>query len=155
LSHSEIRSMITALGTGIGKNDFDVAKLRYDRIILLCDADVDGSHIRTLLLTFFYRQMPDLIDRDHVYIAQPPHFQIKTARKEQNLKDERDLQKLLMKKATENVTVTVQSTGAQLKGGELRRLLEKLSDLNGYLDKLERRLHDRKLVDTVVEAFAD
>jgi DNA gyrase subunit B len=155
LSHSEIRTMITALGTGIGKNDFDLAKLRYDRIILLCDADVDGSHIRTLLLTFFYRQMPELIDRGHVYIAQPPLFKIKKGRNEQYLRDERELQKFLMRKATENVTVTVKATGAQLKGAELRKALEKLSDLNGYLDKLERRLHDRKLVETVVEAFGE
>ncbi|HKQ04306.1 MAG TPA: DNA topoisomerase (ATP-hydrolyzing) subunit B [Blastocatellia bacterium] len=155
LSHSEIRTMITAMGTGIGKNDFDVSKLRYDRIILLCDADVDGSHIRTLLLTFFYRQMPELIDRGHVYIAQPPLFKIKKGRSEQYLRDERDLQKFLMKKATENVTVTVKATGTQLKGAELRKALEKLSDLNAYLDKLERRLHDRKLVETVVEAFGE
>jgi len=154
LSHSEIRTMITALGTGIGKNDFDLAKLRYDRIILLCDADVDGSHIRTLLLTFFYRQMPELIDHGHVYIAQPPLFKIKKGRSEQYLHDERDLQKFLMRKATENVTVTVKATGVQLKGAELRKALEKLSDMNGYLDKLERRLHDRKLVETVIEAFA-
>ncbi|MEN3332404.1 MAG: gyrase subunit [Blastocatellia bacterium] len=155
LSHSEIRTMITALGTGIGKNDFDLAKLRYDRIILLCDADVDGSHIRTLLLTFFYRQMPELIDRGHVYIAQPPLFKIKKGRNEQYLRDERELQKFLMRKATENVTVTVKATGAQLRGAELRKALEKLSDLVGYLDKLERRLHDRKLVTTVIEAFSE
>ncbi|HEY9232730.1 MAG TPA: toprim domain-containing protein, partial [Blastocatellia bacterium] len=155
LSHSEIRTMITALGTGIGKNDFDVSKLRYDRIILLCDADVDGSHIRTLLLTFFYRQMPELIDRGHVYIAQPPLFKIKKGRSEQYLRDERELQKFLMRKATENVTVTVKATGAQFRGAELRKALEKLSDLNAYMDKLERRLHDHKLVETVVEAFGE
>ena len=154
LSHSEIRTMITALGTGIGKNDFDLAKLRYDRIILLCDADVDGSHIRTLLLTFFYRQMPELLDHGHVYIAQPPLFKIKKGRSEQYLRDEKELQKFLMRKATENVAVTVKATSVQFKGAELRRMLEKLAELDTYLDKLERRLHDRKLVDTVVDAFA-
>jgi len=154
LSHSEIRTMITALGTGIGKNDFDLAKLRYHRIILLCDADVDGSHIRTLLLTFFYRQMPELIDHGHVYIAQPPLFKIKKGRSEQYLRDEKDLQKFLMRKATENVTVTVKATGAQIKGAELRKVLERLSDLGGYLDKLERRLHDRKLAETAIGSFA-
>src|SRR5262249_23411548 len=154
LSHSEIRTMITAFGTGIGKNDFDAARLRYHRIILLCDADVDGSHIRTLLLTFFYRQMPELIERGHVYIAQPPLFKIKKGKSEQYLRDEKEMQKFLMKKATENVTVTVQATGAELKGAELRRILEKLAELDGYMDKLERRLHDRKIVETVVDAIA-
>ena len=154
LSHSEIRTMITALGTGIGKNDFDLAKLRYDRIILLCDADVDGSHIRTLLLTFFYRQMPELLDHGHVYIAQPPLFKIKKGRSEQYLRDEKELQKFLMRKATENVAVTVKPTSAQFKGAELRRMLEKLAELDTYMDKLERRLHDRKLIDTVIDAFA-
>jgi DNA gyrase subunit B len=154
LSHSEIRTMITALGTGIGKNDFDLTKLRYDRIILLCDADVDGSHIRTLLLTFFYRQMPELIDHGHVYIAQPPLFKIKKGRNEQYLRDEKELQKFLMRKATENVTVTVKATGAQFKGAELRKMLEKLGELVTYLDKLERRLHDRQVVNTVMDALA-
>jgi DNA gyrase subunit B len=154
LSHSEIRTMITAFGTGIGQADFDASKLRYHRIILLCDADVDGSHIRTLLLTFFYRQMPELIDRGHVYIAQPPLFKIKKGKSEQYLRDEKELSRYLMKKATENITVTVKSTGAEHKGAELRKGLEKLAEFNGYLDKLERRLHDRKLVETVIDALA-
>ncbi|MGA9769615.1 MAG: DNA topoisomerase (ATP-hydrolyzing) subunit B [Blastocatellia bacterium] len=154
LSHSEIRALITALGTGIGKNDFDLAKLRYGRIILLCDADVDGSHIRTLLLTFFYRQMPELIDHGHVYIAQPPLFKIKKGRSEQYLRDEKELQKHLMNKATENVTVTVKATGTQFKGAPLRKMLEKLSELVTYVDKLERRVHDRQIVNTVIDALA-
>jgi DNA gyrase subunit B len=155
LSHSEIRTLITALGTGIGKNDFDLSKLRYDRIILLCDADVDGSHIRTLLLTFFYRQMPELIERGHVYIAQPPLFKVKKGKSEQYMLDEKELSKFLMRKATENITVTVKSTGAEFKGAELRRMLEKLAELNTYLDKLERHFfHDRKLVEAVLDAFA-
>src|SRR5262244_3061697 len=155
LSHSEIRALITALGTGIGKNDFDAARLRYHRIILLCDADVDGSHIRTLLLTFFYRQMPELIERGHVYIAQPPLFKIKKGKSEQYLRDEKEMQKFLMKKATENVTVTVQATGAELKGAELRKMLEKLAELDVYLGRLERYFfHDRKLVEAVIDAFS-
>jgi len=154
LGHSEIRTMITAFGTGIGSNDFDVSKLRYHRIILLCDADVDGSHIRTLLLTFFYRQMPELIDRGHIYIAQPPLFKIKKGKHEQYIHDEREMQKYLMRKATENVTVTVKATDQQFKGADLRKMLEKLSELDNYLNKLERRLHDRKIVDTVIDALA-
>jgi DNA gyrase subunit B len=154
LSHSEIRTMITALGTGIGKNDFDLSKLRYHRIILMCDADVDGSHIRTLLLTFFYRQMPELIERGHIYIAQPPLFKVKKGRSEQYMNNETELQKFLMRKATDNITVKIQATGVEYKGAELRKALEKLADLNGYLDKLERRLHDRKLVDAMIEGFA-
>src|SRR5437773_7891419 len=154
LGHSEIRTMITAFGTGIGQNDFDVSKLRYHRIILLCDADVDGSHIRTLLLTFFYRQMPELIDRGHIYIAQPPLFKIKKGKNEQYMNDEKDMQRYLMRKATENVTVTVKATDAQFKGAELRKMLEKLAELDNYLEKLERRLHDRKIVDTVIDALA-
>jgi DNA gyrase subunit B len=154
LGHSEIRTMITAFGTGIGTNDFDVSKLRYNRIILLCDADVDGSHIRTLLLTFFYRQMPELIDRGHVYIAQPPLFKVKKGKNEQYMRDEKAMQEFLMRKATENISVTVKATDAQFKGAELRKKLEKLAELDGYLDKLERRLHDRRIVDTVIDALA-
>ncbi len=154
LGHSEIRTMITALGTGIGKNDFDISKLRYDRIILLCDADVDGSHIRTLLLTFFYRQMPELIDHGHVYIAQPPLFKVKKGKSEQYMRDEKEMSKYLMRKATENITVTVKATKAEFRGAELRKMLEKLAELDTYLEKLERRMHDRKLVETLIDAFS-
>jgi len=118
------------------------------------DADVDGSHIRTLLLTFFYRQMPELIDHGHIYIAQPPLFKVKKGRSEQYLRDEKELSRFLMKKATENVTVTVKATKAEFRGAELRRILEKLAELDTYLAKLERRLHDRKLVEIVIDAFA-
>jgi DNA gyrase subunit B len=118
------------------------------------DADVDGSHIRTLLLTFFYRQMPELIDHGHIYIAQPPLFKVKKGRSEQYLRDEKELSRFLMKKATENVTVTVKATRAEFRGAELRRMLEKLAELDTYLAKLERRLHDRKLVETVIDAFS-
>ncbi|MFY9610867.1 MAG: DNA topoisomerase (ATP-hydrolyzing) subunit B [Blastocatellia bacterium] len=154
LGHSEIRTMITALGTGIGTTDFDLSKLRYHRIILLCDADVDGSHIRTLLLTFFYRQMPELIDHGHIYIAQPPLFKIKKGKSEQYMHDEKDLSKFLMRKATENITVTVKATDKELKGAELRKSLEKLAEMNNYFDKLERRVHDRKIIDIVIDALA-
>src|SRR5512132_356434 len=121
LGSDEIKTMIAALGTGIGKEDFDLSKLRYHRIILMCDADVDGSHIRTLLLTFFYRQMKELIERGHLYIAQPPLYRVQRGKNEQYMHDEREMQTYLMRKATENITVTVESTKVQLKGADLRK----------------------------------
>src|SRR5512134_2675492 len=154
LGSDEIKTMIAALGCGIGTEDFDIEKLRYHRVIIMTDADVDGSHIRTLLLTFFYRQMPELIDRGHIYIAQPPLFKIKKGKNEQYMHDEREMQKYLMRKATENVTVQVKETGAEFKGAELRKMLEKLAELDNYLEKLERRMHDRKVVETVIDTLA-
>jgi len=170
LSHSEIKSLITALGTGIGKDDFDIEKLRYHRVIIMTDADVDGSHIRTLLLTFFYRQMPQLLEhkverknengeaeeelRSYVYIAQPPLYKVKKGKTERYIKDDREMNRYLMKKATDDVTVTIKKTNEKIDGRELVSLLEKLSEFNGYYHKLERRLIDRKIVETVLEVFS-
>jgi DNA gyrase/topoisomerase IV subunit B len=118
------------------------------------DADVDGSHIRTLLLTFFYRQMPELIERGHIYIAQPPLFKVKKGRSEQYILNEKELNRYLMKKATEDVSVNVKQTGRLLEGRELVRALERQAEFSTYYTKLEKRLHDRRLVDTVLDAIA-
>jgi len=146
LGHEEIRCMITALGTGIGKDDFDVARLRYDKIIIMTDADVDGSHIRTLLLTFFYRHMLELILRGKVYIAQPPLYRIKKGKSEKYIKDEKEFTKEIMRRATENLTLqydsTVNGSGVKstLEGQELRTFLLNLDEFDQMFHKVERRL---------------
>ena len=125
LGHSEIKALITALGTGIGKEDFDASKLRYHKIILMTDADVDGSHIRTLLLTFFYRQMAELVERGYVYIAQPPLFKVKRGKKEEYIKDEGLMVHYLMRMATADMTVKSVGANHDIEGKELAQSLEK------------------------------
>jgi DNA gyrase subunit B len=154
LSHSEIKTLITALGTGIGKDDFDLTKLRYHKIIFMTDADVDGSHIRTLLLTFFYRQMPELVESGYVYIAQPPLFKVKRGKREEYIKDERSMVRFLMRQATSDMKITSTETGAVIEGRDLARSLEQLVELNRYCEKAVRRLgSDQQLLEAVLEAF--
>jgi DNA gyrase subunit B len=145
LSSDEIKTMIAALGCGIGKEDFDLGKLRYHRVIIMTDADVDGSHIRTLLLTFFYRQMRELIENGYVYIAQPPLFRAKRGRSEQFIRDERALETWLIKRAVESRTLVLPD-GTQMSGEELERRLEKLIAFRKYLQIVERRGPTRDVI---------
>jgi DNA gyrase subunit B len=155
LGHSEIKSLITALGTGIGKDDFDITKLRYHKIILMTDADVDGSHIRTLLLTFFYRQMPELVERGHVFIAQPPLFKVKKGKKEEYIKDEGSMIRYLMRQATSDMTVKPVGAKEAIEGKELANSLEKMVDFKNYCERATRRLTgDGNLLDVLLEVLA-
>ena len=143
LGHEEIRAIITALGTGIGKDDFDAAKLRYHKVILMTDADVDGSHIRTLLLTFFFRHMRELIEKGNIFIAQPPLYRVKRGKMDRYIRDERDFARELMKRATEEHVVKGK-TGKSLEGGELTQFLLNIQEYDQVAAKLGRRLRRPK-----------
>jgi len=142
LGHEEIRAMITALGAGIGKDDFDPAKLRYGKIILMTDADVDGSHIRTLLLTFFFRHMEELIKRGHVFIAQPPLYRIKKGKFEQYIKDDREFVKVMVKRASDGMVVRYGENAARIEGPALTKFMGHLNDYLGFYDKVDKRLRN-------------
>jgi len=161
LGHEEIRAMITALGCGIGKDDFDVAKLRYGKLILMTDADVDGSHIRTLLLTFFFRHMQELIQRGHVYIAQPPLFRIKKGKFEQYIKDEREYVQVMVKRASDGMVIRYgadsgsgSAGGARIEGKELTKYMSSLNDYLGFFDKVGKRIRNEEVVRDFAEIFA-
>jgi len=153
LTHEEIRTIIAALGCGIGQDEFDASKLRYHRVIIMTDADVDGSHIRTLLLTFFYRQMRDLVDRGHIYIAQPPLFRAKRSRTETFIKDERELEAYLLRRAAESRTL-VSSAGKEIAGELLEKRLEQLMIFRKLMQVVERRGPARKVILAMLEGDA-
>ena len=152
LGHEEIRAMITAFGCGIGKDDFDVSKLRYGKIILMTDADVDGSHIRTLLLTFFFRHMSELIKRDNIYIAQPPLFKIKKGRFEQYIKDEREFVKVMVKRASEGMIVRHGEAASHIEGATLTRFMSTLSEYLDFVEKVDKRIRNEKLTELLARA---
>ena len=147
LGHEEIRAMITALGTGIGKDDFDVSKLRYGKIILMTDADVDGSHIRTLLLTFFFRHMQELIKRGNVYIAQPPLYRIKKGKFEQYIKNDAEFVRVMVKRAADGIVVRYGEGAATLEGAPLTKFMTTLNDYIGFFDKVDKRIRDEKVTE--------
>ena len=149
LTSDEIRTMITALGTGIGENDFDVEKLRYHRIVIMTDADVDGAHIRTLLLTFFYRQMPSIVERGYLYIAQPPLFKVKKGKTERYLKDDNTLEDYLIELGTEELCLKVE--GKEIVGKGLVELTKKLIRYSKILNLIQKKA-DPRVIDALVEA---
>jgi DNA gyrase subunit B len=142
LSSQEIQTLITALGTGIGPEDFDINKIRYHKVIVMCDADVDGSHIRTLLLTFFYRQMPDIIEKGYLYIAQPPLYKVKRGNRELYLKDEQAFEDFILEQGTSELALIPEGDDQRITGAELISLLKALIAYESLLRRFEHRRID-------------
>lgn len=141
LSSQEIGTMITALGTGIGRDDFNIEKLRYHKVVIMTDADVDGAHIRTLLLTFFYRQMPELIERGYLYIAQPPLYKVERGKSARYLKDQSELDDYLIDAGSQDVTLTLDS-GDVIAGEDLRRLSKEALQAQNIISRMKHRAGD-------------
>jgi DNA gyrase subunit B len=145
LQSAEIGTLITALGCGVGRDEFDLANLRYHRIIIMTDADVDGSHIRTLLLTFFYRQMRELIERGHVYIAQPPLYKLKRGKQEHYVKDDGELNSLLLTSATADALLHARPGGPPIEGKRLEELALHYMEANSIIQRWGKRYDNNVL----------
>ncbi|MBN2333436.1 MAG: DNA topoisomerase (ATP-hydrolyzing) subunit B [Deltaproteobacteria bacterium] len=139
LTSEEIKTLIAALGTGIGPDEFSLDKLRYNRVIIMTDADVDGSHIRTLLLTFFFRQMTSLVEKGHLYIAQPPLYRVSRGKSSEYLSTDKELNEFIIKHNTDDMVVTIQTTGQEIRGKNLVQMLLKLVSYKYYIDRLMKK----------------
>ncbi len=151
LANEEIRLLISALGAGIGKDDYDISRLRYHRVIIMTDADVDGSHIRTLLLTFFYRHMPEVIERGYLYIAQPPLFKMTEGKSEKYIKNEEAFNRYLMDRAVAKSEVIVEDTGKKLSDKKLGSLLEKIFNYHQLIQRIQKKGYPRSLLNFLLK----
>ncbi|MDR2337440.1 MAG: DNA topoisomerase (ATP-hydrolyzing) subunit B [Deltaproteobacteria bacterium] len=151
LAYEEIRTIITALGCGFGKDDFEISKLRYHKVVIMTDADVDGSHIRTLLLTFFFRQMPELIEKGHLYIAQPPLYRMKKGKTERYLQDDKSFESFIINHGIEGLKIKGATGTRELSGQELETFLKDVGRTKGFLDMLERSGKDREVLLAIAE----
>jgi DNA gyrase subunit B len=146
LSNNEIRTIITAMGAGIGKDDFDASKLRYHKAIIMTDADVDGSHIRTLLLTLFYRHFPEMVEKGHIYVAQPPLYRVSKGKEEHYIRTEEELTRFFVQKAVETYSVHIPAAKKRFKGAELGKALESIQRYEKLLSRLEHKGYPEKLL---------
>ena len=154
LSSQEIGTMITALGTGIGRDDFDIEKIRYHKVVIMTDADVDGAHIRTLLLTFFYRQMPELIERGYLYIAQPPLYKVERGKSTQYLKDESQLEQYLIDGGAKDATLTLQD-GSVVSGEDLKRVAKEALQVQSLLTRMKHRAPNSAIAQLAIAGVLD
>jgi DNA gyrase subunit B len=155
ISSDEIRTLITALGTGIGSEDFDILKTRYHKIILMCDADVDGSHIRTLLLTFFFRQMPQIIEKGYLYIAQPPLFKIKKGKEERYLQNEKEFEDYFFRLGKDRASITSEKGKKPIPADRLQKLFVEMGKYRQHLFQIKKRGATSELIRAILTVRPD